>query len=132
MRMAILDDIVDVLRQHAGVETAWLFGSVERDEARPDSDLDVAVLGKKPLDARQKKALIEQLARLIGRPVDLIDLQAVHGPVVGQVLRHGQRLFCDDTTLYAELMKRWMFDQADWMPLRRRILTTRRTAWIEH
>jgi len=47
------------------------------------------------------------------------------------VLRQGRRLFCDDTTRYAELLKRWMFDQADWMPYRRRILQTRRQAWID-
>lgn len=124
--------IVDILQQHADVEAAWLFGSMGRGEARADSDLDVAVLSEKPLDAQQRKTLIEQLAQCVGRPVDLVDLQATQGPIVGQVLRHGRRLFCEDTALYAELMKRWMLDQADWMPLRRRILTTRRTAWIEH
>ena len=128
----VIGRIVDRLQQHADVEAMWLFGSTGCGEGCSESDFDVAVLGKKPLAARQKKALIEQLARLVGRPIDVIDLQAAHGPVVGQVLRHGKQLFCDDSTLHAELMKRWMFDQADWMPLRRRILTPRRTAWVEH
>lgn len=124
-------DIADLLRAQPGVQAAWVFGSFAGGPVRPGSDLDVAVLGKEPLDAAQKKTLIERLARTVGRPVDLIDLQATRGPIVGQVLRHGRRLFCDDTTRYAELLKRWMFDQADWMPYRRRILRTRRQAWID-
>lgn len=130
--MCTPDDITDVLHQHADVKAAWVFGSVGADRARPDSDLDVAVLGGEPLSAGAKRRLVERLAQTCGRPVDLVDLQATRGPIVGQVLQHGQRLFCDDSTLYAELMKRWMFDQADWMPYRRRILTIRRAAWIEH
>ena len=129
--MCTPEPITDLLRSVEGVKAAWLFGSVARGQSRPDSDLDVAVLGSRPLSAGTKKRLMEQLARRCGRPVDLIDLQATHGPIVGQVLRQGRRLFCDDAVLYAQLMKRWMFDQADWMPLRRRILATRRTAWIE-
>lgn len=82
--------------------------------------------------ADTEKMLIEQLAQGVGRPVDLVDLQATQSPIVGQVLRHGRRLFREDTALYAELMKRWILDQVDWMPLRLRILTTRRTGWTEH
>jgi hypothetical protein len=75
--------------------------------------------------------LIQRLAQVSGRPVDLIDLQASHGPIVGRVLHEGRQLFCKDSRLYAGLIKRWMFDQADWMPYRRRIMKARREAWIE-
>jgi len=65
-----------------------------------------------------------------GRPVDLVDLQVARGPIVGRVLRGGTRLFCNDTALCAELIKRWWFNQADWLPYRRRILKDRREQWI--
>jgi predicted nucleotidyltransferase len=130
--MASLQAIEDVVRRVAPeVKAAWVFGSVAAGRARRDSDLDVAVLGEDPLASATKTALIERLAQAEGRPVDLIDLQATRGPIVGRVLTRGTRLFCTDTTPYAELMKRWMFDQADWMPLRRRMLKARRDAWIE-
>lgn len=122
--------IETILRSHEGIAAAWLFGSVARDDAQPTSDLDVAALGPKPLSADEKESLIEQLAQATGRPVDLVDLQTTRGPIVGQVLQNGKRLFCDDTTLYAEFMKRWWLDQADWMPYRRRILKERRKQWI--
>lgn len=125
------DAIQSLLRGYDGVKAAWLFGSAARGDEHATSDLDVAVLGDAPLSASKKKGLIEQLAQVGGRPVDLIDLQVTRGPIVGRVLQTGTRLFCDDTTLYAELLKRWWFDQADWMPYRRRILKARRDRWIE-
>ncbi len=127
----IASAIKQLLRTHDKVEAAWLFGSVAHGEAKPTSDLDVAVLGREPLSASEKKELMEKLAQATGRPVDLIDLQTTHGPIVGRVLQDGVRLFCDDTTLYATLLKRWWLDQADWRPYRRRILKERRERWIE-
>jgi len=129
--MKCAERITDILRRHPEVQVAWLFGSAASGRLTPDSDLDVAVLGRGPLSAAATKPLIEQMAQACRRPVDLVDLQATHGPIVGRVLQEGERLFCDDTTLYADLMKRHMFDQADWLPLRRRILDIRRRAWIE-
>jgi predicted nucleotidyltransferase len=132
MSLPIEQTVTKVLRRHADIEAAWLFGSVAEGTEKTSSDLDVAVLGRNPLTADEKKTLIETLAQTTGRPVDLIDLQTTRGPIVGQILQNGTRLFCDDTALYAELLKRWWFDQADWMPYRRRILKTRREQWIEN
>lgn len=124
------DDIVTVLRAESLIRAAWVFGSVGRGTAGPESDLDVAVLGERALMADEKMRLIGGLARRCLRPVDLIDLQATQSPVVGQVIRYGKRLFCDDETLCAEFMKRWVFDRADWIPYRERALKSRRDAWI--
>lgn len=122
--------IKDLLQSHDGIGAAWVFGSVASGTASPASDLDVAVLPGEPLSADEKLGLIEKLAQETGRPVDLVDLQATRGPIVDRVLQTGARLFCDDTTLYAELLKRWWLDRADWRPYRRRILQERREQWI--
>jgi len=122
--------ITELLRSHPAVEAAWVFGSVARQEATPESDLDVAVLGPRSLSSAAKKAITERLAHATGRPVDLIDLQETHGPVLKQILTDGTRLFCDDSTLYAEVLKQWWAEQADWRPYRRRILRRRRKQWI--
>ena len=124
-------DVTRLLRAHEDIEAAWVFGSVASGTAGASSDLDIGVLGRTSLSAEAKKALIEKLAQATGRPVDLIDLQSTRGPIVGKILQEGTRLFCDDTTLYAELLKRWWLDRADWLPYRRRILNTRRDQWIE-
>lgn len=79
---------------------------------------------------RQKIALIQDLARRTGRAVDLVDLQTAHGTILHQVLHTGTLLYCADHSLYAALIKRHLFEEADFRPYRDRILTERRQAWI--
>jgi predicted nucleotidyltransferase len=127
--MDLNDRIRQVLMQHADIRLAILFGSLAVGRATPASDLDLAVLMQAPLSAETKMALIGDLSLATGRPVDLIDLRTTGEPVLGQILKHGVRLFGSDSD-YAELIKRHLFEEADFMPYRRRILTERRQAWI--
>ena len=69
------------------------------------------------------------LAEQTGRAIDLIDLQVVAEPLLGQILRHGRRLLGGDRA-YGELISRHLFEQADFMPYRARVLAERRAAWI--
>ena len=111
------------------IELALLFGSVARGQAHAQSDIDLAVASRRALTAEQKIALIEALAERTGRPIDLIDLRTVGEPLLGQILRHGRRLLGSDNA-YGQLISRHLFDQADFMPYRARILAERRAAWI--
>jgi predicted nucleotidyltransferase len=106
-----------------------LFGSVALGRQRADSDLDIAVAAKQALAAHEKIALVGALANRTGRPIDLIDLNAVSEPLLGQIVRHGRRVLGNDT-LYGELISRHLFEQADFMPYRARLLAERRLAWI--
>ena len=121
--------IEEVLAQHGGIRLAILFGSLATGRATPESDLDLAVLLDAPLSAETKMALIGDLSQAMGRPVDLIDLRVTGESILGQILKYGVRLLGSDTD-YAELIKRHLFDEADFMPYRRRILAERRLAWI--
>jgi predicted nucleotidyltransferase len=123
------ESIRSVLQRHGGIRLAILFGSLATGRATARSDLDLAVLAEGPLDAESRIALIDALALATGRPVDLVDLRVVGEPLLGQVLEHGVRLLGSDHD-YAELIKRHLFDEADFMPYRRRILAERRQAWI--
>lgn len=118
-----------ILNQHGGIRLAILFGSLAAGRATSESDLDLAVLMEVPLSAETRMALIGELSLATGRPVDLIDLRTTGASVLGQILKHGVRLFGSDGD-YAELIKRHLFEEADFMPYRRRILTERRQAWI--
>ncbi len=117
------------LEAHDGVRLAILFGSMASGQGNQDSDVDLAIDAGQPLNAETKMALIGELAECTGRPIDLIDLCTVGEPLLGQILKHGKRLAGDDTT-YAELIKRHVFEEADFMPYYRRILSERRNAWI--
>lgn len=122
------DRLLEVLAHFPGVTLAVLFGSSATGRQRPDSDLDIAVAASQPLTAAEKMALVEALAERTGRPVDLIDLKVAAGPLLGQIVRHGRRLLGSDKA-YGELISRHLFEQADFMPYRSRVLAERRTAW---
>lgn len=129
--MALEADITRCLGRHPVVRLGILFGSANEGRAGYESDLDLAVMGERALSAEEKMALIEALARRTGRPVDLVDLQTTHGLLLRRILQTGTRLYSTDDALYAELIKRQVFDQADFAPYRNRILAERRKAWID-
>lgn len=111
------------------IRLAILFGSLAGGRERTDSDVDLAVDIGRRLATDEKLALVTELAKRTSRPVDLVDLRAVGEPLLGQILRHGRKLM-GTTTRYADLIRRHLFDQADFLPYRRRILAERRRAWI--
>ncbi len=118
-----------VLERHPCIRLAVLFGSLAKGGARSDSDLDLAVSADRLLDANEKMQLVAELAEAMGRPVDLVDLSTVGEPLLGQILKGGKRLLGEDGRFAALLLKH-LFDEADFMPYRRRILEERRKAWI--
>jgi predicted nucleotidyltransferase len=117
------------IRIQPTVQLAILFGSLAAGEGRPESDLDLAIDVGRPLTAGEIIALISALSERVGRPVDLVDIQAIGEPLLGQILRHGKRILGSDLH-YTQLLLRHLFDQADYLPYRNRILTERRRAWI--
>ena len=121
-------ELVDVLADFPGLVLAVLFGSSASGKQRPDSDIDIAVAAHQALTASEKMAIIEALAERTGRPVDLIDLKGVAEPLLGQIVRHGRRLLGSDNA-YGQLISRHLFEQADFMPYRSRVLAERRAAW---
>ncbi len=118
-----------VLTRFPQLVLALVFGSVAEGRQRPDSDLDIAVAAKQALTTVEKMDIIAALAEQTGRPVDLIDLKVVAEPLLGQIVRHGRRLLGSDGE-YGSLISRHLFEQADFMPYRNRVLAERRAAWI--
>ena len=125
-----IDSLVrDALARCSNVSLAIIFGSVAAGRPRADSDLDLAVGADKPISMPERIAIIQTLAEVTGRPIDLIDLAAVTEPLLGQILKHGRRVLGSDTS-YGKLISRHLIDQADFMPLIDRMLAERRMAWI--
>lgn len=118
-----------VLNRHPEIRLAVLFGSMVTGHAGHDSDVDLAVARERALVADEKMALMSELAEATGRAIDLIDLHSVGIPLLGQIVKRGRRVLGTDER-YAELIKRYLFEEADFMPYYRRILSERRAAWI--
>lgn len=128
-----LEPSIDTLRtclEHDGeIELAILFGSMATGSYTEKSDIDLAIKKRKPISAQQKIELIEQVALLTGRAVDLVDLSTVGEPLLGQVLKYGKRLLGSDAA-YAEIALKHVYAQADFVPYIQRTLEERRQKWL--
>ena len=127
--LSVENAVHTALALHSSVRLAILFGSLAAGKGQSDSDVDLAIDMGEPLGFERKMFLIGELAKVTGRPIDLVDLQVVGEPLLGQIVKYGKRVVGDDFA-YAELIKRHLFAEADFMPYVRRILEERRTAWI--
>ena len=128
-QQSIDEAVREILAANGHVIFAVLFGSMAGLRARSDSDVDIAVAADRVLSVDEKLALIGRLAERLGRPIDLIALRAAGEPLLGEIIRHGRRVLGTDTA-YASLIRKHVFDQADFLPYRTRILHQRRRAWI--
>ena len=82
-------------RTEVAVSCAYLFGSVARGEAGPDSDVDVAVLFTEtpsPTLLGPVATLQGELEEALRRPVDLIVLNRAGPDLIHRVLREGELL----------------------------------------
>ena len=71
--LAILREHKPVLAERFGVVELALFGSTARDEAGPDSDIDVLVTLRGPLGWRSSYSdVLRYLEDVFERPVDLV------------------------------------------------------------
>ena len=109
------------------IRCAYVFGSVAKNTAKPNSDIDLAVLCEK-LDAQEKLRLLQAVADLTERTVDWVDLKSA-GTVVALEALKGKRLIGTDER-HAQLLTRTLIDASDFGMLYNRILSERREAWF--
>lgn len=87
--------IADAFEGRADVVAVYLFGSHARGDARPNSDVDVAVLfaSRPPSTLDAPRFVLEgELERTLGKPVDLIVLNDAPVDLRIRVLRDGMLL----------------------------------------
>lgn len=86
------DQILSVLREHQpeldslGVSSLALFGSVARDEAGPESDVDILVEFDRPVGLFEFVRLQMRLEVLLGLPVDLVTPDALRQTMRDRIL----------------------------------------------
>ncbi len=78
------DEVLDLLQAHKkilsqrfGVSALTLFGSIARDQAKDDSDVDILVRFGGPATSKAYFGVQFYLEDLLGRPVDLVTDKAL-------------------------------------------------------
>ena len=89
----------------AGAAYAAVFGSLARGEARPGSDIDVAVSFGKPMSSDLRMAVTGIVADAAGRSVDLVDLETAGGLILARALG-GREILCDGTATRQRMIAR--------------------------
>ena len=86
-------EVLSRLRDHLpeiralGIQSLALFGSVARDEARPDSDIDLLVEFSSPVGLFDFQRAQSELSRLLGGRVDLVPRDSIKRQFRDQILR---------------------------------------------
>ena len=81
--------VIEVLVREFGVHKIVLFGSLTRGDARPDSDIDLAVEGLPPAQTFHAMA---RAASVAGRHVDLVPIEGARPEVLATIERDGEVL----------------------------------------
>lgn len=80
----------------------YQFGSQAQGTARPDSDIDLAVLTRNPISGELFFQLAQELAVRLGRDVDLLDLRSTTTVMRAQIISTGRCLESRDDQARAE------------------------------
>ena len=87
--------VLRVLKQYPTILAAYLHGSTAKGTARPDSDVDIAVLPKPGQHVSLKTRLecAGELEGILGCPVDIGELSTRNVVYAKEVAAHGQEIF---------------------------------------
>ena len=78
----------DFLRSEFGVQSLALFGSLARDESRPDSDVDILIDFDRPVSYFDLFHVEDYLTQVLGvAKVDLVMRRAVHPALRDNIFR---------------------------------------------
>ncbi len=117
----VVAHVRDYLSTQEDVLAAYLFGSRAQGRARPQSDVDIAVLLREDLDSEarlfRRLSLGDALEQRLGRPVDLVVLNDAPLRLRHQVLRHGKLIFERDREARVEFEVRTGKLYADMKPV---------------
>ena len=89
--LAILAEHRDELRER-GVSSLSIFGSVARDEAGPESDIDIFIeIARRPFTLFDLVDLKAYLEDILGRPVDVVIRDSIKERIRDRVLNESIR-----------------------------------------
>lgn len=93
------DQVLSTLRKHCqelsesyGIESLFIFGSVARNEARADSDVDILVEFKQPIGLFDFIGLQQRLESILGCKVDLGTKRSLKSQIYEEIIQEAIRV----------------------------------------
>jgi uncharacterized protein len=105
------------------VTAVVVYGSFSAGKETINSDIDLGVCTTTALTADLKIKIISDLALIFRRPIDVVDLQNIHVPLLQEVLTKGSWILLDSNSTKEKLVHRMIYEVADFLPLREKIQT---------
>ncbi|MBI4975486.1 nucleotidyltransferase domain-containing protein [Candidatus Peregrinibacteria bacterium] len=101
-----MKSVIEHVAQKYGLEMVILFGSVAKNRANKNSDVDMVVLSHSKLVLKKELELRHELQNLFQKEVDLVFLQDAGPLLLGQIAKDGRLIFgtkkkFDDFRIYA-------------------------------
>jgi predicted nucleotidyltransferase len=127
---SLKEELRAILKLHPEIRLCVLFGSQACGSSKSGSDVDIAVAGTQVLSPEARLEIIEAFSSTLKREVDVVDLQADAGPILKNALSKGVVIQNADKLLYAKIISRMLFLEADVMPYHHRILSERRERFL--
>jgi predicted nucleotidyltransferase len=90
------ETIVHFLVQKITPYVIYLFGSEAKQQTRRDSDIDLAYLSEQELSHYERFMIAQELAGILNRDVDLIDLKSATTVFQAQIVATGKVLYCNN------------------------------------
>lgn len=103
--MSPIDKLKTFLESEPAVLLCVIFGSVAKERATANSDVDVAIAGKDAFSSDYLADLNIRLSDRLGRDVDIIDLRTQSGVILQEGLCSGKILINKAPDIYAYLMR---------------------------
>jgi predicted nucleotidyltransferase len=85
--------IQSFLKEKLAPSFIWLFGSGAQEALKPDSDVDLAFFSDARSDSYQVFMIAQELAAMLGREVDLIDLRKASTVMKAQIVGKGKLIY---------------------------------------
>jgi uncharacterized protein len=90
--------VVELLDSRLKPIIIYVFGSYATGELREDSDIDIAFLSDEEFSAYEVFLIAQEVADILGRDVDLVDLKQASTVFKAQIVGKGIIIFCSDET----------------------------------
>lgn len=90
------EQVITFLNEKLDPYLIIVFGSTAKGTDRVDSDLDIAYLSDQTIEKYDRFMLSQELAALINKDVDLVDLNQASTVFAAQIIQSGKTILCND------------------------------------